>query len=210
MNQSSKESGTQRQFSHWASVYDSLFFRVYFTPLYKKLRHIFSEKQGVYFHDGAKFLDVACGTAEMVSQLAQSFPSVEFTGIDFAPGMILKAREKAEGLKNVNIVEASAMNLPFPSQTFDVILCSEAFHHFYEPQKVLSEIYRVGKPNALFVLMDPAFDSTLEKIVFGFFARLIEKYHKIYERRDMKTLLEQSGFMVESMFNYFLNNFFVS
>ncbi len=210
MNQNSKASSTQRQFSSWASVYDSFLFRVYFTPVYKKQRCIFSEKQEVYFHDGAKFLDVACGTAEMISQLARSFPKMEFTGTDFAPGMILKAREKTKELKNVNIIETSATNLPFPSQTFNVILCSEAFHHFYEPQKVLSEIYRVAKPNALFVLMDPAYDSTLEKIIFGFFAKLIEKYHKIYSRGEMKTLLGQSGFVIESSFNYFLNNFFVS
>lgn len=200
---------TQRQFSRWAVIYDSFFFRIYFTPIYKKLWRIFEKKEN-YFHNGAKFLDVACGTAEMISRLARSFPKVEFTGTDFAPGMVLKAREKTQGLKNVNIIETSAANLPFSSQTFDTILCSEAFHHFYEPQKVLSEIYRVAKPNALFVLMDPAFDSMLEKIIFGFFVKLIEKYHKIYSRRDMKTLLEQSGFTVESVFNYLLNNFFVS
>ncbi|GEM_PF-1952351 len=210
MNQDSKASVTQRQFSRWAGVYDSLLFRIYFAPLYKKLRHIFSEKQEIYFRDGTKFLDIACGTAEMIFQLAQAFPRVEFIGTDFAPGMIVQAREKTKGLKNVTIVEASSVNLPFPSQMFDVILCSEAFHHFYEPQKALSEIHRVGKPNALFVLMDPAFDSMLEKIIFGFFARLIENYHKIYSGREMKVLLEQSGFAVESVLNYFLNNFFVS
>lgn len=210
VNQNSKAASTQQQFSRWANIYDSFLFRVYFTPLYKKLWHIFSEKQKVYFHDGAKFFDVACGTAEMVFQLAGSFPRVEFTGTDFAHGMILKAREKTKSLKNINIIEADATNLPFPSQTFDVILCSEAFHHFYEPQKVLSEIYRVAKPNALFVLMDPALDSMLQKIVFGFFSKFIEKYHKIYSQRDMKPLLEESGFIVESMSNYFLNNFFVS
>lgn len=52
---------------------------------------------------------------------------------------------------NKDVITASAESIPFPDGTFDVILCVTAIHHF-ELDKALSEMLRVAKNDALFVI----------------------------------------------------------
>jgi SAM-dependent methyltransferase len=45
-----------------------------------------------------------------------------------------------------------AHHLPFPSASFDVILCTEVLEHCLQPQSVIDEFYRVLKPNGVLLL----------------------------------------------------------
>lgn len=53
--------------------------------------------------------------------------------------------------KNTDIV-GDAHNLPFPDESFEVIVCSEMLEHADDPRRVISEIHRVLKPKGLAVL----------------------------------------------------------
>ena len=49
-------------------------------------------------------------------------------------------------------VVASADNLPFDAQSFDVALCFQVLEHIENPQKVLAEIKRILKPQGYLIL----------------------------------------------------------
>lgn len=65
-------------------------------------------------------LDVGAGTGAFSIPLAQRGFAV--THMDFSPAMMALARRNAEGLENVQFVEANATTLPFPDCSFDLVL----------------------------------------------------------------------------------------
>jgi len=72
----------------------------------------------------ARILDVGMGTGWLTDRLTQFFPDAEVIGMDVAPGMIVEAKKRAGLFK---IVQADAANLPFRSQSFDLITSNLAY-----------------------------------------------------------------------------------
>lgn len=97
---------------------------------------------------GQHVLDVACGPG-IPSLMAAPLvaPGGVVTGIDLAPGMVDIAKKKAEekGLNNVVFQEGDAEALPFPDDSFDVVLCNHGLVHTTDRSKALNEMRRVLK-----------------------------------------------------------------
>ena len=112
----------------------------------------------MHLREGEKVLDVGCGTGALsiLAKLAVG-ETGQVEGMDIAPKMVTKAREKA-ARSNVEIGfrTASIDELPYPDGSFDVVISSMMFHHL--PVKIkekgLKEIYRVLKREGRFFLID--------------------------------------------------------
>lgn len=201
---------TQKQFQSWSRFYDSKIVRLfYFERIYQKILQTIRERTYIYLLLGSKFLDVACGTGEVILRLAQEFPSVEFTGADFSEEMLAIARQKTSHLKNVKIVSANIRNLPFADKSFDTVLCSDAFHHFSSPEESLREINRVAKQGSFFLLVDPAYDTIFQKVVIGLFGKIFETAKKYYSEEKVAKLLKETDFTMKRKFAYYFTNFFI-
>lgn len=204
------ETLTQRQFKKWSPFYDSKPVRLfYFERIYQKILYTIRARVHIYLLPGSRFLDVACGTGEVIFRLAQEFPSVEFTGADFSEEMLAIARQKTAHLKNVKIINANVRNLPFPNKSFDTVLCSDAFHHFASPEESLKEISRVVKDNGFLFLIDPSYDTLFQKIALSIFGALFETAKKYYSEKELSTLSKEAGFKANHVFNYYFTNFFI-
>ena len=68
--------------------------------------------------------------------------------IDLTPRMIEVAQEKK--LAHTKFMIGDSENLPFAKDTFDVVVCTNSFHHYPNPQ----EAARVLKPHGRLVLRD--------------------------------------------------------
>lgn len=97
-------------------------------------------------------LDVGCGTGAVLELLNGEYPNKRLVGLDLTPGMIDVARAKQ--LDNVRFVVGDAEALPFGSQSFDAVLCSNSFHHYPHPEKFFSEAVRVLRPGGRLILRD--------------------------------------------------------
>ncbi len=203
------EEQTKKQFTVWSRPYDSFAFRTYFEPLYQKIIATLDNNSSSYIRTGSRVLDIACGTGEVITRLAQHFPAASCTGIDITPAMVAKAKEKTKLLPNASITEGNATAIPFENELFDVIVCSEAFHHFWEPEHALAEMYRVLKKDGTLLIADPGRDSITQKVIFGFFGPIVETLKHIYTKKELQTLLTQSGFTTVSIMTYRMNNFFL-
>lgn len=199
----------KEQFNCWAKVYDSFFFRLYFEPLYRRLISIIEKEAGNKLVEGGAFLDVACGTGEILSRLAKTYPKSMFYGVDLAPEMIESAKRKAKNAKYISFQVGNVDTLPFEDSMFDIVLCSEAFHHFEHPEQALKEIRRTLKPDAIFLLMDPAYDSWLQKILVNA-AGLFETSNRVRSQKEFLLLLQDAGFSISHQFIWHLNNFFIA
>ncbi len=96
-------------------------------------------------HAGARVLDVACGTGVVALSAARTGATV--TGADLTPALLARARQNADiaGLK-AEFHEADVEALPFPDQSFDIVLSQ--FGHMFgpRPEVTLSEMLRVLVP----------------------------------------------------------------
>jgi ubiquinone/menaquinone biosynthesis C-methylase UbiE len=101
---------------------------------------------------GLSVLEVGCGTGYWLSILLERGLRVE--GLDSSRGMLERASQRAG---DARLVLGSAEALPYPVGTFDRICCINAFHHFGDKQRFLTEAARVLRPGGrlLTVGLDP-------------------------------------------------------
>lgn len=94
-------------------------------------------------------VDVGCGTGQCTLLLAEHFERVH--GSDVAESQIKQAIADNK-LKNVVYFVSPAEVIPLPSNSVDLITCSQCFHWF-DFDKFYAEIKRVLKPNGVLALI---------------------------------------------------------
>ncbi len=77
-------------------------------------------------------------------------------GIDFTPAMIARARENAEklGFHNVEFRQGDIDNMPMTSDKADVVVSNCVLNLVPDKNAVVSEIFRILKPNGHFSISD--------------------------------------------------------
>ena len=80
-------------------------------------------------------LDVACGAGHVAEQVAPEVRQV--VGVDLTPELLAlgAARLREAGVANVLLQRGAAADLPFLDESFDVVCCRSALHHFGEPAR---------------------------------------------------------------------------
>lgn len=102
----------------------------------------------------ARVLDIATGGGHTALRFAPHVRRVLAT--DFTAPMLDKARSfiTAQGVTNVDFLPADAENLPFSADSFDLVTCRIAPHHFPDVYRFVCEAARVLQPGGLLVLQD--------------------------------------------------------
>lgn len=98
----------------------------------------------VHIKPNDSVLDIACGTGAVTRLAAKQASSGKVTGIDLNKGMLGVARTLQLG-PHVEWVEGSALDLPFPAASFDVVLCQLGVQFFPNQLRALREMHRVLK-----------------------------------------------------------------
>ena len=87
-------------------------------------------------------LEVGCGTGRWLECLTGA--GIVVVGLDASPGMLARAAAKSgEAL----LVAASANQLPFTGQLFDLIYCVKALHHFADPRAFIEDAVALLRSN---------------------------------------------------------------
>jgi ubiquinone/menaquinone biosynthesis C-methylase UbiE len=88
-------------------------------------------------------LDIACGTGVVARLAKQRGHAGRLVGVDLNTAMLTIARQKSAA---VEWIEGSALDLPFDSNSFDVVLCQLGLQFFPDRRLALKEMVRVLKP----------------------------------------------------------------
>lgn len=105
-------------------------------------------------------LDLGCGPATQLAQVAQFNPETNFIGVDLSSKMLEDAERHVhrEGLKNVTFRQGDITDLQsFSTQQFDGVISTMALHHlpsFGHLERCFSEIRRVLKQDGALYLVD--------------------------------------------------------
>ncbi len=101
-------------------------------------------------------LDIATGTGDLAIQLAET-KATKIVGLDISSGMLNVGKQKVakKGLdQTIEMVLGDSENMPFEDNTFDAITVAFGVRNFETLDKGLTEIYRVLKPDGIFVILE--------------------------------------------------------
>lgn len=144
-----------KEFTQAAKVYDSGHAGIYEMCKYDYPK-VLKDLEGVEFND---VLDCGCGTGPMIEILCDNYPEKNYVGLDLTPEMIKKAQEK--NLPNTKFVVGDCEKLPFEDESFDVVICTNSFHHYPNPQAFFDSVKRCLRPGGRLVLRDVTSDNKL-------------------------------------------------
>ena len=101
---------------------------------------------------GQRVLDVACGTGAVTRIAAErAGPTGRVAGLDVNADMLAAARAASPGAR-IEWFEGSALGLPFPDGSFDVVLCQQGLQFFPDRGAGLREMRRVLVPGGCLAL----------------------------------------------------------
>ena len=106
-------------------------------------------------HDGARVLDLGCGTGLELCEYFKLNGSAAVVGIDLAPGMLGELRRKLAD-RDIKLILGSYFDVPLGTCEFDAALSVESLHHFTKDEKLLlyAKLFAALKPEGYFVLTD--------------------------------------------------------
>ncbi|KKI93576.1 SAM-dependent methyltransferase [Bacillus sp. SA1-12] len=149
-------------------------------------------------------LDVATGGGHMANALAPLVQNV--TALDLTPEMLSAAEKfiKGNGHENVVFVEGDAEKMPFPDETFDLVTCRIAPHHFPNIDHFISEVYRVLNHGGTFLLDD---NVAPENDEFDQFYNTLEKvrdysHYRAWKKSEWLQKLELKGFEIQELHRF--------
>lgn len=197
-------------------------------PMYDFLNRLLSLKRDVKWrqkmvasletsHQEASFLDVACGTGDVIFEIyRQKGHSAKVTGLDFSGNMldISNSKIKKSPYRQTVLICGNALCLPFADSEFDGITIAFGIRNIMDKKKVLSEFERCLKPGgnlAILELTAPEntflnflymlyFEKLLPRIG-GFFSKNIHAYSYLPQsvlnfpkNKHFAGLMEKAGF----------------
>ncbi len=113
-----------------------------------KMRKALGGKLGTWDHA----LEIGAGTGYFSLNLMAAGHIKRLTATDIAPGMLEALRVNADSLDlDVDTVVTDAERLPFPDETFDLVLGHAVLHHIPDLDAAASEFFRVLKPGGTLV-----------------------------------------------------------
>jgi len=128
------------------------FFDRYDEYRYSKEPHILKNLDRIDWR-GKRVLEIGLGQGADAEQIVRR--GGNYSGIDLTDESVkrVKMRFALKGLEHDRIEQASALELPFPDNSFDIVYSHGVLHHIPEIKRAQSEIARVLKPTGQLIAM---------------------------------------------------------
>lgn len=138
--------------------------------------------------EGARVLDLGCGTGLELEYYFRLAPRALVTGIDLSEGMLAALKEKFPD-RNLELIQGSYFDLPLGKNRYDAAVSVESLHHFTKEEKLglYKKLYAALKDGGYFILTD-------------YFADLPEQ--ESFFRRELLRLKAEQGLSNRDFYHY--------
>lgn len=160
--------------------------------------------------EGGVVLEVAPGPGYLAIELAKR-GRYKVVGVELSKTFVAMARSNARAAGvDVDFQQGSASDLRWPDGSFDAVVCTAAFKNFKEPERALSEMYRVLKPRGTVLIVDMnrnATDAQIGELTDKMKAKGLERLFlkltfKYFLRKGAYTKEELSAFFAKMNWRY--------
>ncbi len=91
-------------------------------------------------------LEVGCGEGHLIERIQHDYPHRQIAGFDISYGIVEQAVSSVQG---VSLLQASADQMPWLDNSWDVVVVCEVMEHLPDPEKALLELQRVTRKGCL-------------------------------------------------------------
>jgi ubiquinone/menaquinone biosynthesis C-methylase UbiE len=155
----------------------------------------------ITFAGTERVLDVATGGGHTAFALA---PHVaEVVALDLTSAMLAVAQQEAtaRNIHNISFLQGDVQAIPLADQSFDIVACRLAAHHFPNIQQAIAECARVLKPGGTLLVID---STSPEEPAIDLFLNTIEtlrdpSHVRNYGSSEWKDYLNTAGFTINSI-----------
>ncbi|MCA0455924.1 MAG: methyltransferase domain-containing protein [Chloroflexi bacterium] len=146
-------------------------------------------------------MDVATGGGHTALKFAPLVGQV--MALDLTPKMLDAASRFIRGkdVTNVAFAAGDAEQIPFADNTFDLVTCRIAAHHFPNCWQFVQEVARVLKPGGKFILQDNTVpdDERAARYVDAFERLRDPSHHRMYAGYEWQGMFLDAGLTVETL-----------
>jgi ubiquinone/menaquinone biosynthesis C-methylase UbiE len=139
-----------------------------------------------------RLLDVGCGTGAAVREAGRI--ANRAVGVDLSPAMIERARGWPDLPPNVEFRVGESARLPVDDGEFTAVLCTNAFHHYPDPEAAAAEMCRALEPSGPLVIGDGCADLRAARIADWLLRRFEPGHVRLYRSEEMGDILRTAGF----------------
>lgn len=186
------EAHESKLYGEFAPLYDKIFGKIF----YSRLERVIDD---LGIPPGAQVLEVGAGTGT-------SFPAYpthcNVTGIDLAPDMLARARQKIvdNGWRHLKVIEMNALDLKFPDNSFDYVMAFHVVTVVPDPVRMIAEVKRVCKPSGKIVIVN---HFTSDVPVLGTLTRSMDPLTRWLGWRtdlQLKPFIATTGLIIEKVY----------
>lgn len=146
-------------------------------------------------------LDIATGGGHTALALAPHVRTM--IASDLTPKMLDAAQAfiTEQGITNARFEIADAEHLPFEDESFDIVTCRIAPHHFGDVQAFANEVAHVLRPGGRFVVMDSISpdDAELDAFINELEWRRDTTHVRSYSLPEWRSFIELAGLKIEAI-----------
>ncbi len=136
----------------------------------------------------AKVLDVCCGSGVVGNAFRGKVGHI--TGLDLTPEMVKLSRQRLD-----EVVQGDVYNIPFADASFDLVCNREVLHLLPNPERPVSEVFRVLKPGGQFIVGQWV---PFSEVDAAWMFRIVKKKQPLFFNNlmeaDVVALLTDAGF----------------
>ena len=186
------EAHESKLYGEFAPLYDKIFGKIFYSRLERVI-------EDLDIPPGAQVLEVGAGTGT-------SFPAYpthcNVTGIDLAPDMLARARQKIvdNGWRHLKVIEMNALDLKFPDNSFDYVMAFHVVTVVPDPVRMIAEVKRVCKPSGKIVIVN---HFTSDVPVLGTLTRSMDPLTRWLGWRtdlQLKPFIATTGLIIERVY----------
>jgi ubiquinone/menaquinone biosynthesis C-methylase UbiE len=167
-----------------AEVYDRRYEQSDYSPVLRRLLD--------FVHGGKRLVEIGCGTGQWISELSKA--GYHVVGLDPSRNMVRTAMEKSRQLA---LIQGRAESVPFGTGTIDRLFCVNAFHHFSQQERFMTEARRVlrSRGGILVIGLDP--HTGLDRWwIYDYFPQVIDMDRRRYPSAiSLRKSMQENGFV---------------